>query len=185
MAAPFPSKSSQPFARLARPMSWIGCAVEGMGRHRQAVWLAAAFCALAAAACGGGGSSPCANPPALAGDWSGTILNDTAGGGTLTISFAQTACTLGGAWSAQYTDPTDDGSGSVQGTADGSVISFDLVNPVTSGCGYRVMASLSDPDEMTGQFSTIGLHCTASGSFNLVRRSTPSPTAMPTATPTP
>ena len=185
MARAFPSKSRQPFARLARPTSWIGCAVEGMGRYRQAVWLAAALYALAASACGGGSSSSCTNPPALAGVWSGTILNDTAGGGTLTISFNQTACTLGGAWSAQYADAADDGSGSVQGTADASGISFDLVNPVTSGCGYSVMASLSDPDEMTGQFSAIGLHCTATGSFNLLRRSTPSPTPMPTATPTP
>jgi hypothetical protein len=164
-------------------MNWIDCAVESMGRYRQAVWLAAALYALATSACGGGSSSSsCTNPPALAGDWSGTILNDTAGGGTLTISFNQTACTLGGAWSAQYADPADDGSGSVQGTADASGISFDLVNPVTSGCGYTVTASLPDPDEMTGQFSTIGLHCTASGSFDLLRRSTASPTAMPMAT---
>jgi hypothetical protein len=143
--------------------------------------------------CGGGGSSSCTNPPALAGDWSGTILNDTAGGGMLTISFSQTTCTLGGAWSAQYPDPADNGSGSVQGTADASGIAFELVNSVASGCGYSATASLSDPDEMTGQFSTIGLHCTASGSFNLLRRSTPPPAAtpmatatpMPTATPTP
>jgi hypothetical protein len=156
-----------------------------MGRYRQALWLAAAFYALFASACGGGSNSSCADPPTLAGDWSGTILDDAAGGGTLTIRFDQAACTLGGAWSAQYADPADDGGGSLQGTADSSGISFDLVNPVTSGCGYSVTASLSNPDEMSGRFSTIGLHCTATGSFNVLRRSTPSPTAMPVATATP
>src|SRR5262249_29209933 len=151
---------TQPFAVVARPTNGSGCSVEGMVRQRQAVWLAAVLFALAAAACGGGSSSPCSNPPAIAGDWSGTILSDTAGGGRLTISFDQAACTLGGAWSAQFADPADSGSGSVQGTADASGISFDLVTPVTSACGYSATASLNDPNQMTGQFSTTGLHCT-------------------------
>jgi len=180
-------EKTQPFALVARPMNGIGCSVEGMGRQRQAVWLATVFCALAAAACGGGSSSPCSNPPAIAGDWSGTILSDTTGGGRLTISFNQTACSLGGAWSAQFADPANDSSGSVQGTADASSISFDLVTPVTSACGYSATASLNDPNEMTGQFSTIGLHCTGEGSFSLLRQATPSATVtpMPTATPPP
>jgi hypothetical protein len=156
-----------------------------MGRRMPEYLLAAALCACVVSACGGGGGSSCADPPAIAGDWSGTILNDEAGGGSLSISFNQTSCTLGGTWRAQYSDPADDGSGSVQGTADVSGISFDLLTTVTSACGYRSTASLDDPDEMTGQFSTLGIHCTASGSFNLLRQSTPSPTPMPSTTPTP
>jgi hypothetical protein len=175
----------QPFALVARPINGIGCSVEGMGRQRQAVWLATALCALAAAACGGASSSPCSNPPAIAGDWSGTILSDTTGGGRLTIRFDQTECTLGGAWSAQFADPADDSSGSVQGTADASGISFDLVTPVISACGYGGTASLDDPNEMTGQFSTTGLHCTGEGSFSLLRQATPSVTVTPMPTPTP
>jgi hypothetical protein len=156
----------------------------GMGRPGQAYRLVVALCACAAFACGGGGDAPCSNPPAIAGDWSGTIANDEAGGGRLTISFVQAACSLGGTWRAQYADPEDDGSGSVQGTADASGISFDLLTPSASACGYHVAASLNDPDEMTGQFSTDGLHCTASGSFNLLRVSAPSPTATPAPSPT-
>ena len=154
-----------------------------MDRHRPADLLAAALCACAAFACSSASSAPCTSPPAIAGDWSGTIANDEAGGGRLTISFDQASCNLGGTWRAQYADPADDGSGSVQGTADASGISFDLLTPSASACGYHTTASLSDPDEMTGQFSTVGLHCTASGSFNLLRQSTPSPTASVTATP--
>jgi len=179
------TERTQPFAVVARPMNGIGCSVEGMGRQRQAAWLAAVLYALAAAACGGGSSSPCSNPPAIAGNWFGTILSDATGGGRLTISFTQTACTLGGAWSAQFADPADSGSGSVQGNADASGISFDLVTPVTSACGYSATASLNDPNEMTGQFSIVGLHCTGEGSFSLLRQATPSATSMPTATPMP
>ncbi len=184
MDAKAPSGSKQPFVVAARPTG-DRRRVEGMGLYRPAVLLAATLCVCAVYACGGGSSASCTNPPAIAGDWSGTILNDAAGGGTLAISFDQTSCTLGGTWSAQYADPVDDGSGNVQGTADESAISFDLLTPVTSACGYHATASLSGADEMTGQFSTVGLHCTASGSFNLLRRSTSSPTAMPSATPMP
>jgi hypothetical protein len=158
---------------------------EAMDEHRAVFLLGAALCASTVFACGGGGSAPCTSPPAIAGDWSGTIANDEAGGGRLTISFDQSACALGGTWRAQYADPSNDGSGTVQGTADGSDISFDLLTPVAGACGYRVAASLDDANEMTGRFSTDGLHCTASGSFNLLRQSTPSPTASATATPTP
>jgi hypothetical protein len=177
----------QPFAVAARQS--LRAPDEAMDEHGAVYLLGAALCASAAFACGGGGSAPCVSPPAIAGDWSGTIANDEAGGGRLEISFDQSACALGGTWRAQYADPANDGSGGVQGTADGSDISFDLLTPVAGACGYRATASLDGPDEMTGQFSTVGLHCTASGSFNILRQSTPSPTApamaMPTATPAP
>jgi hypothetical protein len=130
-------------------------------------------------------AAPCNNPPAIAGDWSGTIANDESGGGRLSISFAQASCSLGGTWRAEYADAADDGSGTVQGTADASGISFDLLTPAAGACGYGATAALVDAEEMTGQFSTVGLHCTASGSFNLLRQAAPSATATPTPSPTP
>src|SRR5262245_23363208 len=157
-----------------------------MRRHGLVLRIAAAVCASTVFACGGGGGgSTCSDPPPLAGDWSGTISNDTAGGGTLALAIDQTGCTLQGTWQAQYADPSDDGSGTISGTADASGIALQLLAPQAGSCGYNAKASLSDPDEMRGQFSTVGLQCTASGSFNVLRQSTPSPTAVPTATPSP
>ncbi len=157
-----------------------------MRRHGLASRIAAAVCASAIISCGGGSSgNTCSDPPAVAGDWSGTISNDTAGGGTLALAIDQTGCTLQGTWQAQYSDPSDDGSGTISGTADASGITLNLLAPQASICGYNATVSLSDPDEMRGQFSTVGLHCTASGSFNVLRQATPSPTAAPAATETP
>jgi hypothetical protein len=157
-----------------------------MCRHGLVFRIATVVLASAIVACGGASSgNTCSDPPAIAGDWSGTISSDTAGGGTLSLAIDQTGCTLQGTWQAEYADPSEDGNGTISGTANASGITFNLVAPQASICGYNATASLSNPDDMRGQFSTVGLHCTASGSFNVLRQATPSPTMAPTATETP
>lgn len=157
-----------------------------MVRTRALVLLAATPLVLAVA-CGGGGSdgSSCEAPPDIAGAWSGSLTDDQAGGGTLALSFSQNECALGGTWQATFSSATFDSSGTITGSASGDTVSFTLLSPAPGTCGYHANGSLDGANEISGPYSTIGTNCSRSGTFDILRQITATPTALGTSTATP
>ena len=149
------------------------------------------LCLAAACGGGGGGGSSCENPPDLTGPWSGVINDSRAGGGTLTVTFNQTDCALGGGWQTAFANPSSNGNGNLSGSADGTAVSFTLITQVQGACGYKASGALQDGSEIAATFSTIGNNCASDGTLDIIRLATPTPistatmSASPTPTPTP
>ena len=153
--------------------------------YRRAISPLALMACAFLAACGGGGGSSCESPPDIAGPWSGTINDSAAGSGRLSVSFDQSQCSLGGSWQTAFAAPDASGSGTVTGDADGSSVSFTLVTKTPGACGYQATGALQGSDEISASFATVGSNCASNGNLDILRQSTVTPTAMPTATPSP
>ena len=117
-----------------------------------------------AAACGGSSSSPVSpspSPSSVTGSWTGTS-SDSTGQEKLVWNVTQTGNTMTGTMSFSDTGRSMMGSGSMQGTINGSTVSFHMAVPnggfsgMMSSCAMSVdgQATMSDDGHtMTGTYS--------------------------------
>src|ERR1043166_5896686 len=142
---------------------------------------------LALAGCGGDDGG-CGNPPAISGDWSGTLVDSNCGNGSFAATFLQEHCQLNGLWSANFSVPVCDEQGTLRGSLDDNKIDATL-SPSSGGCSFDVAAVVNNPNEIGGTYTPRGNFPTSGGgsgtrSGNAPVTPTPSTTGTPAATST-
>ena len=146
-------------------------------------------------ACGDDGDG-CGNPPVIAGDWSGTLVDSSCGNGNFGVTFVQSGCAVTGIWSADFTVPACDALGSLEGGLDGSTLDVTL-NQTGDDCRVDVNGVVSGANQITGTYTQRGgCEVIAGGTLSIQRNiaatatpgnatATPNPTSTPSPSPTP
>lgn len=104
----------------------------------------------------------------VAGSWSGSIVDQRLGTGTLSLSLAQAGDSVTGTWSTTYADTTQDNAGLVVGSISGSTLSI-LLRPLTPPtCQYGPFDVTASVTGMTlsGTYSTVQCPDTDTGTVS-------------------
>lgn len=119
---------------------------------------------LGLAACGSSDSGTRA--PTYAGAWSGEIVDDIVGTGTVTANLTQRGNELGGTWRAVYPEFTN--SGSAVGLVNGSDVLIELWPSDPTTCPFRLTATRSG-DSLSGTYAAFNCTASISGQITLTK----------------
>ncbi len=100
-------------------------------------------------------------PPALGGNWSGTLNDDMLGGGTISGTITQNGVTLTGTFTDSFGL-----SGQFYGVVIGSTIYFDLIPSMAGACPFTATGTLSG-NTLTGTYMAVLCSVMDSGTFSM------------------
>lgn len=144
---------------------------------------ATAGCVLVAAMCAACGSGPTAptrrDAPALAGRWHGTLVDSSAGSGTLRLIISQQAATaVIGSWTLDFQDASLDDRGTLGGAVDGPTAATLFLrsqtprtcDPLLPPSPPVVAVTITvDRNRMTGHYDSLGCGSIRAGAVALER----------------
>ena len=107
--------------------------------------------------CGGSPSSPSAAAANLSGTWAGPLTSTLVGNGTVQVTLNQSGSSLSGTWLSTFPDPSNNNSGSLSGTVNGSNVSATLTPSDPTNCPLNVTATVNG-NVMTGTYAAF--NCT-------------------------
>jgi hypothetical protein len=147
---------------------------------RAAVLVVVAF---ALTSCNRGGDTPTApsrptNPSSpFVGIWSGPIVDDSVGSGSLRVTVAeQVDRSLFGSWSATFADPTLNDSGTLTAFLNGSSSAIFITLSTSRSCPVPIVtgtitANLTvNSTQMSGIFAALGCMAVRGGTIDLVKQ---------------
>ena len=130
--------------------------------------------AVAASSCSR--SNPVAPTGALAGTWTGRIVDDVSGEGSLTVSLSQVNGGLTGEWSATFVNESENRRGAASGTVSGTVVALFLTPTVPRVCptgvgltGTLAVTAMATQTRLTGSYVILTCDSATSGSIDVGR----------------
>ena|ERR1035437_6925854 len=129
----------------------------------------AAFVACGVVACGLVSTAPTATD--MVGKWSGTILSNQSGSGTMVFTLVRSdSSSVSGIWSTSFANTANNDSGSMSGTIVGSGLSFILTPSNPNVCPFNATATLNGAMSMSGMYAAVNCTVAASGTFTVAKQ---------------
>ena len=119
-------------------------------------------------ACSDSSTSP--TPTDLSGTWTGTLTDSRVGNGTARVTFSPSGTGLSGTWSSTFPDPSNNNSGTLSGSVNGSSVMITLTPSVPISCPFQVTATVAG-NQMTGTYAAVNCSVPDSGSISLSKSS--------------
>lgn len=108
----------------------------------------------------------------LTGTWSGTINDDVAGAGTVTVTFSQGSDgSLSGTFQSTFSNSSFNNQGSVSGEVSGDDVTVLLDSSDPSACDFNATGTRQGSNEITGNYQTTASCAQSSGgTFDITRQ---------------
>lgn len=122
---------------------------------------------LVAAACGGN-ASKMTTDQGVTGNWQGTVQDSLFGSGQMSFQVIQSGSSVAGKWSMTFSNPPNDGAGSVSGSTSGSSVQMTFAPASPNPCTTYVTGSVtSNGGQMTGTYNNGSCPNQETGTFSV------------------
>ncbi|PWT82355.1 MAG: hypothetical protein C5B57_08805 [Blastocatellia bacterium] len=128
------------------------------------------FAAIINTSCGSS-RSPTASSDPYAGNWSGSILDEVTGAGTVKFGLvAQPGSGVVGTWAATFPDPSINEGGTVAATVALVPVQFTLGCTQTAVRGAAIVAMTINGNRMNGTYGAVGCTALRRGSLEVTKQ---------------